>query len=73
MPELYAQHDILVLPSLVGGMPLVLLEAMASGLAVVTTESSGLTDLGRRRHDGLLTIPGGADSLTVAISTLRGR
>ena len=43
--ELYAQHDIFVLPSLVEGMPLVLLEAMASGLAVVTTESSGMTDL----------------------------
>jgi glycosyltransferase involved in cell wall biosynthesis len=45
MPELYARHDIFVLPSLVEGMPLVLLEAMASGLAVVTTESSGMTAL----------------------------
>jgi glycosyltransferase involved in cell wall biosynthesis len=72
MPELYAQHDIFVLPSLVEGMPLVLLEAMASGLAVVTTESSGMTDLVEDGHDGLLTIPGDADSLTVAMSTLCG-
>src|ERR1700686_3078666 len=72
MPELYAQHDIFVLPSLVEGMPLVLLEAMASGLAVVTTESSGMTDLVEDGHDGLLTIPGDADSLTIAISTLCG-
>jgi glycosyltransferase involved in cell wall biosynthesis len=72
MPELYAQHDIFVLPSLVEGMPLVLLEAMASGLAIVTTESSGMTDLIEDGHDGLLTIPGDADSLTVAISTLYG-
>jgi len=72
MPELYAQHDIFVLPSLVEGMPLVLLEAMASGLAVVTTESSGMTDLVEDGHDGLLTIPGDADSLTVAMSTLWG-
>jgi glycosyltransferase involved in cell wall biosynthesis len=72
MPELYAQHDIFVLPSLVEGMPLVLLEAMAAGLAVVTTESSGMTDLVEDGHDGLLTIPGDADSLTVAISTLYG-
>jgi glycosyltransferase involved in cell wall biosynthesis len=70
MPELYAQHDIFVLPSLVEGMPLVLLEAMASGLAVVTTESSGMTDLVEDGHDGVLTIPGDADSLTVAMSAL---
>ncbi|HTG30590.1 MAG TPA: glycosyltransferase family 4 protein [Methylomirabilota bacterium] len=72
MPEVYAQHDIFVLPSLVEGMPLVLLEAMASGLAVVTTESSGMTDLVEDGHDGLLTIPGDADSLTIAISSLCG-
>jgi glycosyltransferase involved in cell wall biosynthesis len=72
MPEVYAQHDICVLPSLVEGMPLVLLEAMASGLAVVTTESSGMADLVEDGHDGLLTIPGDADSLTVAMATLCG-
>src|ERR1700736_6305515 len=48
MPELYAQHDIFVLPSLVEGMPLVLLDALASGLGVVTTESSGMTHLGEK-------------------------
>ena len=67
MPALYAQHDIFVLPSLVEGMPLVLLEAMASGLAVVTTESSGMTDLVEDGHDGLLTIPGEWSSLLGAL------
>jgi len=70
MPGLYAEHDIFVLPSLVEGMPLVLLEAMASGLAVVTTESSGMTDLVEDGHDGLLTIPGDAHSLAAAIGCL---
>jgi glycosyltransferase involved in cell wall biosynthesis len=70
MPGVYAAHDIFVLPSLVEGMPLVLLEAMASGLAVVTTESSGMTDLVEDGHDGLLTIPGDTRSLIVAISAL---
>jgi glycosyltransferase involved in cell wall biosynthesis len=68
MPALYASHDIFVLPSLVEGMPLVLLEAMASGLAVVTTESSGMTDVVEDGHDGLLTIPGDATSLVLAIT-----
>jgi glycosyltransferase involved in cell wall biosynthesis len=68
MPALYASHDIFVLPSL--GMPLVLLEAMASGLAIVTTESSGMTDVVEDGHDGLLTIPGDATSLVLAITKL---
>jgi glycosyltransferase involved in cell wall biosynthesis len=70
MPALYAEHDIFVLPSLVEGMPLVLLEAMASGMAVVTTESNGMTDLIEDSHDGLFVIPGDADSLSVAITRL---
>jgi glycosyltransferase involved in cell wall biosynthesis len=68
--SLYAEHEIFVLPSLMEGMPLVVLEAMASGMPVVTTESSGMTDLIEDSHDGLLVIPGDADSLTSAIAKL---
>ena len=67
MPALYADHDIFVLPSLVEGMPLVLLEAMASSLAVVTAESNGMTDLVEDGYDGLLTIPGDSSSLVEAL------
>lgn len=70
IPSLYAEHEIFVLPSLMEGMPLVLLEAMASGLAVVTTESNGMTDLVENSHDGLLVIPGDTDSLAAAIIKL---
>jgi glycosyltransferase involved in cell wall biosynthesis len=66
--SLYAEHEIFVLPSLMEGMPLVVLEAMASGMPVVTTESSGMTDLIEDSHDGLLVIPGDADSLASAIT-----
>jgi glycosyltransferase involved in cell wall biosynthesis len=68
--SLYAEHEIFVLPSLMEGMPLVLLEAMASGMAVVTTESSGMTDLVEDSHDGLFVIPGDSASLSVAIVRL---
>jgi glycosyltransferase involved in cell wall biosynthesis len=68
--SLYAEHEIFVLPSLVEGMPLVLLEAMASGMPVVTTESSGMTDLVEDSHDGLLVIPGDTESLSAAIVRL---
>jgi glycosyltransferase involved in cell wall biosynthesis len=70
MSSLYAEHEIFVLPSLMEGMPLVLLEAMASGMPVVTTESSGMTDLIEDSHDGLFVIPGDEDSLSAAIVRL---
>lgn len=70
MSSLYAEHEIFVLPSLMEGMPLVLLEAMASGMPVVTTESSGMTDLVEDSHDGLFVIPGDAESLSAAIVKL---
>ncbi len=68
--SLYAEHEIFVLPSLMEGMPLVLLEAMASGMPVVTTESSGMTDLVEDSHDGLFVIPGDTESLSAAIVRL---
>ena len=68
--SLYAEHEIFVLPSLMEGMPLVLLEAMASGIPAVTTESCGMTDLIENGHDGLFVIPGDTDSLTAAIVRL---
>jgi glycosyltransferase involved in cell wall biosynthesis len=70
MSSLYAEHEIFILPSLMEGMPLVLLEAMASGMPVVTTESSGLTDLVEDSHDGLFVIPGDTESLSAAIVKL---
>src|SRR5467141_35279 len=70
MSSLYAEHEIFELPSLMEGMPLVLLEAMASGMPVVTTESSGMTDLVEDSHDGLFVIPGDAESLSTAIVRL---
>jgi len=43
-----------VLPSLVEGQPLVLLQAMAQGLCCVTTDCCGQKDLIRPRENGLL-------------------
>jgi len=70
MSSLYAEHEVFVLPSLMEGMPLVVLEAMASGMPVVTTQSSGMTDLIEDAHDGLFVIPGDTDSLAAAITKL---
>ena len=50
----YAAHDLFVLPSLFEGTPLTLIEAMASGLPVVTTAVCGMKDTIRHGENGLL-------------------
>ena len=69
-PELYREHDIFVLPSLMEGLPIVLLEAMASGKAIVATETCGMMDLIENEYNGLLVKPADADGLASAILRL---
>lgn len=71
MPGLYASHDIFVFPSLVEGMPLTLLEAMAGAMPVVTTNTCGMSDLIENESNGLLVPPADAPALTAAIERLR--
>jgi glycosyltransferase involved in cell wall biosynthesis len=72
MPNLYARHDLFVLPSLAEGMPLALLEAMAAGMPVVTTESSGMADVVEDELNGLLVPPADSEGLFRALSRLCG-
>jgi len=72
MPSVYASHDIFVFPSLVEGMPLTLLEAMASGMPVVTTTSSGMQDVVENDFNGLLVPPANTSELARAVSKLCG-
>lgn len=67
MPQLYTSHDVFVFPSLVEGMPLTLLEAMATAMPVVTTNTSGMADLVEDGLNGLL-VPA-ADSARLAEAT----
>ncbi|HEV8075609.1 MAG TPA: glycosyltransferase family 4 protein [Candidatus Acidoferrum sp.] len=71
MPALYAAHDIFVFPSLVEGMPLTLLEAMAGAMPVVTTNTCGMSDLIDDETNGLLVPAADAAALGNAIDRLR--
>lgn len=70
MPEIYGGHDVFVFPSLVEGMPLALLEAMASGMPVVTTDSCGMADIVQDGINGLLVPPADAPAIVAAVSRL---
>jgi glycosyltransferase involved in cell wall biosynthesis len=70
MPAVYAEHDIFIFPSLLEGMPLVLLEAMATGMPVITTETCGMTDVVEHDVNGLLVPPADTAALVQAILRL---
>jgi glycosyltransferase involved in cell wall biosynthesis len=70
MQELYAEHDVFVFPSLVEGLPNVLMEAMASGMPVITTETCGMTDIVENQFNGVLIPPADAAALEDAILRL---
>lgn len=63
-------HDIFVLPSFAEGVPVVLMEAMASERPVITTQIAGIPELVEAGVDGLLVPPGDVSALTRALQTL---
>lgn len=65
-----AAADLFVLPSLFEGTPLTLIEAMWSGLPVISTATAGMKDVIRHEIDGLLVTPGDAGALAHAIEAL---
>ena len=65
---LYRNYDIFVLPTLPGeGIPRVLLEAMTSGVPVVTTRVAGIPSLIQHDGNGLLVDAPSAGAVTTAI------
>jgi glycosyltransferase involved in cell wall biosynthesis len=67
---LYQAHDVFVFPSLVEGMPLTLLEAMASAMPVVTTNTCGMADVVENEYNGLLVPTANAEQLASAVERL---
>jgi glycosyltransferase involved in cell wall biosynthesis len=63
MPETMADADIFCRPSYSEGLPLTLLEAMASGLPVVVSDVAGVGDILDDGDTGLLVKPGNVDTL----------
>jgi glycosyltransferase involved in cell wall biosynthesis len=62
------QADALVLPSFAEGVPVVLMEAMASGKPVIATQVGGVSELVEDGVSGHVVPPGDAASLAEAIA-----
>ena len=66
----FARADVFVLPSLAEGIPVVLMEAMSSGVPCVSTPVNGIPELIEHDCTGLLATPGDVDSLTRQLTRL---
>jgi starch synthase len=67
LASIMAKSDVFVFPSYFEGFGLVLLEAMAAGLPVLTTTATAGPDLITQDHDGWVTEPGDLDVLVDAM------
>lgn len=74
--EFYHKTDIFALPCVVAGdgdrdgIPVVLMEAMACGIPVVTTPVTGIPDLVQHEQTGLMVAERDVDALTAALEKL---
>jgi glycosyltransferase involved in cell wall biosynthesis len=68
--ELLAASDVMVLPSRREGLPMVILEAMAYGLAIVSTHVGSISDAVSNNVNGILVQPNDVAALTDALATV---
>ena len=72
VPELLPAFDVFALSSRFEGLPIALLEAMATGLPCVATTVGGIPEVVTNGHDGLLVGPADAVALADALIALLG-
>jgi len=71
IPRLLGLADLFILPSHAEGMPLAILEAMRSGVPIISTYVGGIPDTIQNEISGLLIHPGSAAEIAAAVLRLR--
>jgi glycogen synthase len=72
LASLHLEHDVLAFPSRhLEGLPMTLIEAMATGLAVVTTTAGGSAEMVRDGENALVVAPEDPAALAAALERLR--
>jgi len=72
IPRVYSAFDIFVLPSLLEGLPMVLLEAMAAARPILTSAVGAIPKVIQDGRQGLLMPPGDADVIKEGLLRLLG-
>lgn len=72
MPRLYTSADLMINPTTADNMPISILEALASGVTVVSTNVGGIPDLVRHGETALLVPPGDAAAMAAAAEQVLG-
>jgi len=67
VPDVYHQGDVFVSPTYAEGFSNTILEAMASGVPIVSTKTVGVVDCLRHEDNALLVSPGEPDELAEAL------
>ena len=70
VPQVYRQADVFASPTYAEGFSNTILEAMASGLAIVSTNAVGVVDCLRDGENGLLVTPGNIIELKNALKEM---
>lgn len=65
--NVFLNADVCVLPSYAEGLPVVLLEAMAAGCAVIATDVGAVTEIVERNRNGIIINPGDVQALRNAL------
>ncbi|MGB6063219.1 MAG: glycosyltransferase family 4 protein [Desulfomonilaceae bacterium] len=71
VPSFLALADVFLLPSFKEGMPVTIIEAMRSGLPIISTRVAGIPDMIEDGVSGLLINPGSPEEIAEAVLRLR--